>query len=796
VKGALRPYIHEEDAPETFRRWNEAIVSGTPFEAELRLRRASDNSYRWFLSRAVPVREAHGTARWIGAMTDIDAQKRASENFEFVIQATDLFYAADSVEEACNRFATLAVQRFADWCFVVLTHPVQRFTLAATAHRDPELVRYVRSYLDEYPVGQDERLAALLQAHRPALFPVISDDMLRAAARDEKHLALLRTMQLHSAIVAPLTHGGELMGGIMMYSAQSLREFTDDDANVLQMLAHRAAARIQTLRTLREERRRGRRLQFLGHATEAVYESFDSAAAFGNLARIIVSEIADMAAVFRLEQGGAVRVVGAAHREPGADDIARSLVGIRVMHPEAEKRFVDALHGRRPLIGRRLAEGSLQKSVWPYLSDEIATLAPKELVTIPLHSRGRIYGALVAYYVQDGRRIRGEEVDLLVEIGRHASVAMENADVFERERRMSETLQDSLLPPSLPQLEGIAFDAVYLPSATEAQVGGDWYDAFDLGDGTIVVSAGDVTGQGAKAAVVMGKVRNLLAIAPCYERDPARILDTVESVLARRYSEVIVTAFLGFIDTKRRTISYANAGHPPPLLRTSNGVEELLADGLPIGLRREAAQSSSRTADLRDARLLVLYTDGLTESGRDVIAGNRQLHDVVQRDAVLHTHHPARFIEETCLPAAASDDVAVLTISFENTMRWSFDAENAKAAQDARGEFVAYLRKHAGDAEEIETAELVFGELVGNVVRHAPGAIDIDVEWVDGSPKLHVLDRGPAFHIPSHLPRDPLSEDGRGLYIVRELSKSMRVEHVPGYGNHVCVELPVRAKDE
>jgi anti-sigma regulatory factor (Ser/Thr protein kinase) len=148
------------------------------------------------------------------------------------------------------------------------------------------------------------------------------------------------------------------------------------------------------------------------------------------------------------------------------------------------------------------------------------------------------------------------------------------------------------------------------------------------------------------------------------------------------------------------------------------------------------------------------------------------------------------------LPAAASDDVAVLTISFENTMRWSFDAENAKAAQDARGEFVAYLRKHAGDAEEIETAELVFGELVGNVVRHAPGAIDIDVEWVDGSPKLHVLDRGPAFHIPSHLPRDPLSEDGRGLYIVRELSKSMRVEHVPGYGNHVCVELPVRAKDE
>ncbi|HET9096834.1 MAG TPA: SpoIIE family protein phosphatase, partial [Candidatus Baltobacteraceae bacterium] len=642
----------------------------------------------------------------------------------------------------------------------------------------------------------DDSLERMLRTDAPTLFATLPLDLMRQAARDDEHFELMQELQLHSALVAPLTHGKELLGGIIMYSAESRRQFTSADADVLQMLAQRAAARIFAMRALQEEQRERRRLQFLSKATQAVYESFDLTTSFGNLARIIVGGMADMAAVFRIENGEAARVVAAAHRDPSADDAVRSFVGIRVMHGESEKRFIQSLQSRRPLVGSRFEPAALAKTVWPYLSEEILTLKLHAMVTVPLHSRGKVYGAVVAYHTQPGREFKPEDVELLSEIGRHASTAMENADVFERERRMSETLQDSLLPPSLPQVRGISFDAVYLPSATEAQVGGDWYDAFELEDGTIVVTAGDVTGSGADAAVIMGKMRNLMAIAPSYERDPARILDTVESVLARRYPDTIVTAFLGFIDCDHRKMRFANAGHPAPLLRRCSGVEELQAEGLPLGLRREAQPAASRTVDLHDARMLVLYTDGLTEWRHDVLGGNRKLREVVSREALLHTHRPARFIEEACLGNVASDDVAVLTLSFNSGIRWSFDAENAKAAQDARGEFVAYLREHAGDAAEIETAELVFGELVGNVVRHAPGAIDIDVEWNNGSPRLHVLDRGPAFRAPSHLPADLLSESGRGLFIVRQLSTTLRVEHVPGYGNHVAVDLPLSRMDE
>lgn len=796
-EGSFAALIHPQDLETATAGWRESLRTGTPYEAEYRLRNGAGTTYRWFLTRALPVRGERGEiAYWIGTATDVDAQRRATENLDFVIEASGVFASMLSVNEVCSEFARLAVRRFADWCFVVLADPAERFKVVALSHRDPERVQYVEQFLHRYPAGEDESLERMLRAGAPTLFATLPPDLLRSAARDDRHFELMQEMGLHSALVAPLMHGDDLLGGIIMYSAEARRQFTSADADVLQMLAQRAAARIFAMRVLHEEQRERRRLQFLRRATEAVYESFDLTTAFGNLARIIVSGVADMAAIFRIEGGETARVVAAAHRDPSADDAVRSFVGIRVMHGQAEKRFIESLQSRRPLAGSHFEPGALARSVWPYLSEEILALGLRSMITIPLHSRGKVYGAIIAYYADGGREFKQEDVDLLAEIGRHASTAMENADVFERERRMSETLQDSLLPPSLPHVDGIAFDAVYLPSATEAQVGGDWYDAFELEDGTIVVTAGDVTGRGADAAVIMGKMRNLMALAPSYERDPARILDTVESVLARRYPDTIVTAFLGFIDRDHGSIQFANAGHPAPLLRRRGGVEELQAEGLPLGLRREAQPASSRTVDLHDARMLVLYTDGLTESRHDVIGGNKKLQEVLSRDALLHTHRPARFIEEACLGSAVSDDVAILTITFNSGIRWSFDAENAKAAQDARGEFVAYLREYAGDTADIATAELVFGELVGNVVRHAPGAIDIDVEWNDGTPRLHVLDRGPAFRTTSHLPADLLSESGRGLFIVRQLSKALSVEHVPGYGNHVAVELPLRRKDE
>ncbi len=796
ARGGLPGVVHPDDAGETTERWLHAVQTQQPFEIEYRLRNAADGTYRWFLARAVPVRDGAGNIRlWIGTATDIDAQKRANESLNFVLDASSALSSASDVGRICGEFARMAVRQFADWCVVLLSDDSGGYAVTAIEHRNPAKVRYVRQYIDRYPVSADTGFTSILERKETILFPRITEEMLVQSALDDEHLKLLHSLDMQSAIVAPLYVEDRVLGGVILYTAESRRAFTQPDVNVVDMLTQRTAAAIERARTLAAEQRLKRRLQLINRATEIIFESLDLTSTFGELVRLIAATFGGFAVAVRVEREGAVRVVGAAHSDEAKDDMVRSLVGVRPFHPEAENKFIQSLRPHQTIV-RDLTPEVVARSMWPYLAGDAQSLTPASSVTIPLHSRGNTYGAIIAYSSDREQTFTSEEIETLSDIGRHASVAMENAEVFERERRMAETLQDSLLPPSLPRLKGLRFDAVYLPSASGAQVGGDWYDAFVLEDGSIVVSVGDVTGRGPDAAVIMGKTRHLIAIAPSYERDPARIFDTVESVLARRYPDAIVTAFIGIIDPSRTTMRYANAGHPLPLLRGKDDVEELRAEGLPLGLRAIAEPSQSHEVSLNGAKMLVLYTDGLVESSHDVIEGHRRLHEVVRSEAVLHTHSPARFIEELCLHGDADDDLAVLTLSFDPSVRWAFDAENAKAAQDARGQFVRYLRNNAADPETIDMAELIFGELVGNVVRHSPGAIDVDVDWSGEYPKLHVLDRGAEFGMSDGLPKDVLSESGRGLFIVDNLSRSMRIERVPGYGNHVTVELPLRRKLE
>jgi anti-sigma regulatory factor (Ser/Thr protein kinase) len=342
----------------------------------------------------------------------------------------------------------------------------------------------------------------------------------------------------------------------------------------------------------------------------------------------------------------------------------------------------------------------------------------------------------------------------------------------------------------LPLAPGMRFAAHYRPSTNEVDVGGDWYDALTLTDGSIMVSVGDVCGHGLHAAGLMGKLRQAIAMAAFYERDPARILDVIDFQLRSRRSKSIVTAFIGIIDPARRFMRYAGAGHPPALLRRNGRIVELRSSGLPLGLREGDPQESEQV-ELAESELLVLYTDGLTEATRDLLFGEQRLAFLVGSEAISFVRNPAEFLCDACLPPDAQDDTAVLTVTFGEPTSWSFDAENAEAAHEARTELATYLRERAPNNADINAAELVFGELVGNVVRHAPGPIEVQVEWTGPRPVLHVIDRGRGFLRDPSLPADPLSENGRGLYIVSQLTDTLRIERIAGYGNHVAAVLRI-----
>ncbi len=524
-----------------------------------------------------------------------------------------------------------------------------------------------------------------------------------------------------------------------------------------------------------------------------IFESFDLQSTFDRLTEFVVSEMADLAFVVLAEGGEALRTVSAAHRDRRKAQIAHQLRGQRILRPQAEERAVRELTRERPRLRAEISAGELLADVWEYVIADLKALGPTSCITIPLYARGESFGALEVYWCRADRRYCPEDVPVFEDLGRRLSIAIEHARTLDRERRIAHALQRTLLPQPgmLPVIAGLSFESEYRPSSREADVGGDWYDAVKLRDGSVAVSVGDVTGRGLRAAGLMGKLRQAMGMACLYETDPARLLDSVDFALRTRGSSEIATAFLGIISPDRKTMRFAAAGHPPPLLRRGAGVEELRSDGLPLGLR-DLDHEAAKEVSLEGADLLMLYTDGLTEATRDLAFGTSRLRTVAGSEAILYVRSAARFLCDACLPYESQDDTAVLTVRFGEGYQWSFDAENAQAAHEARTELMSYLREKTNSRGDFEAAELVFGELVGNVVRHAPGPIDVQLQWSGTHPVLHVTDRGRGVVRNPSLPENPFSENGRGLYIISRLTRSLRVERIPGYGNHVAAELRLR----
>lgn len=236
-----------------------------------------------------------------------------------------------------------------------------------------------------------------------------------------------------------------------------------------------------------------------------------------------------------------------------------------------------------------------------------------------------------------------------------------------REHRSSLAFQQAALPSNLPVLPGMQFNAIYRAAKTEALVGGDWYDAFVLDDGRIVISIGDVMGSGLKAAVTMGAIRQSLRGIAQILATPSDILDAAERALRSEQPSAIVTAFIGILDPVTRTLTYASAGHPPPLVRSASGVVTLLGGSrLPLGLRwmHTYAPEESLTVTLDRTSLLVLYTDGLIEATRDIEDGEQKVHTAMQSAQVWDADNPAAVICDHVLDEVL-DDVAILTVRFK-----------------------------------------------------------------------------------------------------------------------------------
>jgi len=242
-----------------------------------------------------------------------------------------------------------------------------------------------------------------------------------------------------------------------------------------------------------------------------------------------------------------------------------------------------------------------------------------------------------------------------------AREAEETRDQLIAERRVNAVLTRAFTQRGLPSLPQVGLHATYVPAEQETRIGGDWYDAFELPGGRLLFTIGDVTGHGVDAAITMSRARQAIVTAAIRERDPAAVLEQANEALVLQ-EDRLVTAVCGFVDLATLEIWYATAGHPPPVLAQPGAMAEFLPfGGVPLGAIADATYTSHRV-QVKDRGLVVLYTDGVIEFDRDILAGEQRLLAAIDAAWRAGGDLAVSIREAVFRGTSPGDDVAILTI--------------------------------------------------------------------------------------------------------------------------------------
>ncbi len=406
-------------------------------------------------------------------------------------------------------------------------------------------------------------------------------------------------------------------------------------------------------------------LAYLADASEVLASSLDVDRTLRRLARLVVPTHADWCTVNLLEHDDTIRRVAAEHADPArAAELARLL--------DAHPNEPDSSSGVAQVI--RTGEAQLYAEVTDALLAETANdpeyfeitrqLQIRSCVIAPLEARGRVLGSISFVYTEQDKTYDSADLALAQDLGRRAGLAIDNARLYEQRDNIAMTLQRSLLPPYLPEVPDFDLAAHYAPAGTGNEVGGDFYDVFEVSATEWNLVIGDVEGKGPAAAALIGLARHTLRAVAFDHPSPAEALRILNQVLISNASELCCTVALCRlrVDEDGASATVARAGHPAPLMvRRGGAVEPLGADGTLLGAFAEPRISESVTA-VYPGDNLVMFTDGVL--GMRTLADNR-LRAILSE---LAGKAPKEIADEVAAavhqaqPGGLADDVAILVV--------------------------------------------------------------------------------------------------------------------------------------
>src|SRR5437867_2620810 len=283
-------------------------------------------------------------------------------------------------------------------------------------------------------------------------------------------------------------------------------------------------------------------LAFLADASQALGASLNYQTVLERLANLVVPSLADWCAVDVIDDNGRPQRVAVAQSEPA---------------------------GRR--LGERMSAMRLE------------ALPAGSAIAVPLVTRGRTIGVMTLVTDPERRTYGATERSLAEDLASRAALAVENARLFAERSRVARALQQSLLPPQLPQIPGVEVAARYHAAGEGIDVGGDFYDLFRTAKDDWAILVGDVCGKGADAAALTALARYTVRAAAMQARRPSRVLTTLNDALLaeasrraspdERFCTVAYTRLRPV--AKGIRITTASGGHPQPLVVSADGRVEL-----------------------------------------------------------------------------------------------------------------------------------------------------------------------------------------------------------------------------
>ncbi|MEU9988854.1 SpoIIE family protein phosphatase [Streptomyces sp. NPDC048045] len=423
------------------------------------------------------------------------------------------------------------------------------------------------------------------------------------------------------------------------------------------------AARTSALESLAE------RLTLVAEITDVLGQTLDVDEALARLSQVLVPRLADWAAVdLRVgsRQVHRVAVTGPEGRDAGQEDWRGHLppAGAATHSP-----LVQVLNGDDPVLQDPAdLDAPPDSPLATVHSVFLRATGATSVITVPLGSGQQVSGALTLVRTDPARPFDRGDLDVVSDIGRRVGLVIDNARRFGRQRAVAEAMQRNLLPP-LPEHGRFQLAARYQPAPPGSQVGGDWYDAFPLRDGTLALVIGDVVGHDLTAAAGMAQLHGILRSLTWDHAGPTgavvdRLDDAMHAITTVRMATLVLARVEG-PDSGPWTLHWTSAGHPPPLLLTPDGNAQYLeaGQGLILGARLgTGGHQPSAAHALPPGSTLLLYTDGLIEvPGSDLDSGL----DRLRRHALALAHEP---LDTLCdqlsarmLPGS-TDDIALLAL--------------------------------------------------------------------------------------------------------------------------------------